>query len=165
MGSASDNQNAPVRRPKELTTAILVMVAIRDAGRPLTTYEIGLVVRDDHVPPRPISVIVKGLAKDEYLRSTGLSGKRMARWDIADRGKASLERRPEATRAAAAWIARNPNMPEDERMIRDAMLGGALNIAQLAGVTRLTTSPIRTAMRRIAMRDHLWGDGRDAPEE
>jgi hypothetical protein len=165
MGSASKNQNAAARRPKELTTAMLVMVAIRAAGRPLTTYEMGLVVRDDHVPPRPISVIVKGLAKDEYLRSTGLSGKRMARWDLADRGRASLERRPDAARSAAEWIARNPNMPDDERAIRDAMLEGALNVAQLANVTRMTTSPIRTAMRRIAMRDRLWGDGQDAAKE
>lgn len=125
------------------------------AGRPLTTYEMGLNIVDDHDPPRPISVIVKSLAGDKYLKSAGKTGKRMSRWDLDARGHSSLEKRPELARTAERWLIENPNSSEEERLVQAIMDGGNNSVAAIAAATGLTTSPIRTSMRRIVMRRSL----------
>jgi len=158
MGHADRTSDHSAGRPEGLTTAILVLVAVRMAGRPLTTYEMGLDIIDDHEPPRPISVIVKSLAGDGYLVSAGRIGKRMSRWGLAPRGEASLEKRPDLARKAELWLIENPNSSDDERLVQSIMDRGTASVAGIAAATGLTTSPIRTSMRRIQMRRSLRDD-------
>lgn len=155
MGHADRESDRNAGRPTGLTTAMLILVAVRMAGRPLTTYEMGLDIVDDHDPPRPISVIVKSLAGDKYLKSAGRIGKRISLWDLDTRGHSSLLKRPELARKAEKWLIENPNSSKEERMVQEMMESGNSSVAGIAAATGLTTSPIRTSMRRIMMRKGL----------
>lgn len=155
MGTISDQGGNADGRPEGITTAMLILTAISLAGRPLTTYEIGLDVRDDHEPPRPLSVIVKSLTKDGYLRSAGRTGKRISRWELTERGVSSLLRREQAYAVAERTIRSGSALGPDERLITTALSNGAVTIADMGAMTGLTTSPIRTALRRISMRNAL----------
>lgn len=133
---------------------LLVLVLLRDsAPRALSTYQIGLAVIDDKEPPRPISVLIKTLKKDGYVRCRRLLGKRAGLWTVTDRGLASLERRPEAAKAAAAWLSEHRNHGADEiAVLRCLALHGPLAASRLSAVSGLLHSPVRTALKRLGMR-------------
>lgn len=137
-----------------LTTALLVLVVLQENfPKPMTTYELGLRVEDDKVPPRPISVIVKTLATDGYIARVADAGKRAALWCITERGANSLIQRGALRTAAEAWLARNPNYSDDEAAVLNALLGAEnLTPNQMAECCGRSLSPMRTAVKKLALR-------------
>lgn len=132
----------------------LILVLLRNnLPYPLSTYEIGLAIIDDKEPPRPISVLIKTLKKDGYVRRTSLLGKRAGLWTITERGIASLERRPNTTSAAQAWLAEHHNHGHDEIVvIRCLADNGALAASRISTMTGLLHSPVRTALKKLQIR-------------
>lgn len=132
----------------------LILVLLRNnLPNTLSTYEIGLAVIDDKEPPRPISVLIKTLKKDGYVRRTSLLGKRAGLWTITERGMASLDRRPITTKAAEAWLAEHHNHSHDEIVvIRCLADNGPLAASRISTVTGLLHSPVRTALKKLQIR-------------
>ena len=133
---------------------LLVLVLLhRSHPRPMTTYEIGLAVRDDHRPPRPLSVLVKALAKDRCVAKADRVGKRARAWTVTDRGVDSLRHRAEEARRAGDWLDANGNHSDDERAVASALLRqGPQHASQLAASCGLMHSPVRTALKRLRIR-------------
>lgn len=132
----------------------LILVLLRNSlPTPLSTYEIGLAIVDDKEPPRPMSVLIKTLKKDKYVRRTSLIGKRAGLWTITDLGIASLDRRPIATAAAQAWLQDHHNHGHDEIVVLRCLLEkGPLAASRLATVCGLLHSPVRTALKKLQIR-------------
>jgi DNA-binding MarR family transcriptional regulator len=152
MGNGDITTHEEERR--SISTMHLILVLLRDnLPRPLSTYEIGLAVIDDKEPPRPMSVLIKTLKKDRYVVRTSLLGKRAGLWTITDRGIVSLQRRPDATRAAEEWLASHHNLGHDEIVILRCLLEhGPLAASRLATVCGLLHSPVRTALKKLTIR-------------
>lgn len=152
----SDNHAAVatglIKRPK---TALLILVLLRDAIRPLTTYEIGLEVSDDQCPPRPISVIVKNLSKDGYIASSEKAGKRLRFWHITKRGLRSIRLRDCSTVLAQTHLALAPARSEHEMQVERAMASGHIDPRAIARHTGLKSSIIKTCLKRAEMRRGL----------
>lgn len=119
----------------------------------MSTYEIGLAITDDKEPPRPLSVLVKTLTKDKYIKRAGLIGKRAGEWCITERGIQSLERRSDEARRAGLWLDSNPNYSDDEKCVMGTLLAdGPQAPSRLAIVCGMMQSPIRTALKRLEIR-------------
>ena len=133
---------------------LLVLVLLyRAHPRPMTTYEIGLAVTDDHRPPRPLSVLVKALAKDRCVARAERVGKRAAAWTVTERGVDSLRHRAEEARRAGEWLDANRNHSEEERAVAKALLHqGPQHASQLAASCGMMHSPVRTALKRLRIR-------------
>lgn len=139
----------------------------------MTTYELGLYVTDDHDPPRPLSVIVKSLVGDKYIRRAAKVGKRTVSWLMDERGISSIERRPEVMRLASEILGSSANRTEQETRVVTALDSGAETLTQIIAATGLTTSPARTAIRRLIRRGdvamdeerryRVTGGGRERP--
>jgi hypothetical protein len=136
----------------------MILAVLHAAGRPMTTYELGLYVTDDHDPPRPLSVIVKSLVGDKYIRRSAKVGKRTISWLMDERGIASIERRPEVMRIAADILAMASNRTDQEKRVVHALRAGAETLTQIIADTGLTTSPTRTAIRRLMRRGDVVMD-------
>jgi predicted transcriptional regulator len=141
-----------ISKPK---TALLILVLLRDAPRPLTTYEIGLEVCDDRIPPRPLSVIVKNLRKDGYVTSEGKASRRLCYWSITERGLQSLQMRDQATILARTYLALVPYRTSHEKMVEQAIGTGHADERAIARHTGLKASIISTCLKRTAMRQAL----------
>ena len=139
---------------REASTLLLILVLLkRNHPRAMSTYEIGLAITDDKEPPRPLSILVKTLTKDEYVKRAGLIGKRAGEWRITDRGLLSLERRAEEAERASEWLDRNPNLSRDERCVMKALLEeGSQPPSRLAARCGMMQSPIRTALKKLDIR-------------
>lgn len=146
---------ASERRP---ATATLILAVLHAAGRPMTTYELGLYVTDDHDPPRPLSVIVKSLVGDRYIRRAAKVGKRTISWVTDERGISSIERRPEVMRLASEILDKAANRTDQEIKTLEALREGAETLTQIIAATGLTTSPARTALRRLMRRGDVEMD-------
>lgn len=146
---------ASERRP---ATAAMILAVLHASGRPMTTYELGLYVTDDHIPPRPLSVIVKSLVGDKYIRRAAKVGKRTVSWLMDERGVSSIERRPEVMAMASAILAKAANRTEQETRVIAALNAGAETLTKIIAETGLTTSPARTAIRRLMRRGDVAMD-------
>ena len=155
MDQIADHKSDAGERPRELTTATLVLVAIRNAQRPLTTYELGLDICDNHYPPRAISVIVKSLAKDKYLVAAAKRGKRAAEWALTERAYQSLLRRVLIVKMAEEWIRSRSNLTQEEKSVMCAKGKGAKTYPQISAITGLRSSSIRTSLKRDKLRKSL----------
>jgi hypothetical protein len=144
---------------------LLILVLLhRNHPRPMSTYEIGLAIIDDKEPPRPLSVLVKTLSKDKYIRRAGLIGKRAGEWCITERGILSLEGRAEEARVAGEWLDANPNYSPDERKVMECLLdGGPQPPSRLAATCGMMHSPIRTALKRLEIRGVVVDEGVEGP--
>lgn len=137
-----------------ISTALSILVVLEmNSTRPMSTYEIGLWVQDNKVPPRPLSVIMKTLAKDGYINRVALAGKRAALWGITPRGLQSLQKR-----SLKAGIARNilgllPCFTREEVTVMKLLLEKApLSITGMSDDSGHRVSTIRTAAKRLKMR-------------
>lgn len=144
---------------------LLILVLLhRNHPRPMSTYEIGLAITDDKEPPRPLSVLVKTLSKDKYIRRAALIGKRAGEWCITERGMLSLERRAEEARIAGEWLDANPNYSPDEQAVLSSLLiSGPQSPSRLAVACGMMHSPIRTAIKRLELRDLVRDEGVEGP--
>ncbi|QAY80178.1 hypothetical protein [Sphingosinicella sp. BN140058] len=145
-------------------TAFLVLILLgEDPHRPRSTYELGLWVADDQLPPRPLSVIMKSLADDRYIVRHAAAGKRSALWLIAQRGIDSLARRDGLRLAARAWLDGNPNYTADElEVMRSLCREPNQHPSRLATSTRLPLSSVRTALRKLQLRCYAAAGAEDA---
>lgn len=137
-----------------LTTALLVLCLLqRHAPRPLSTYEIGLWIRDNRDNPRPVSVIVKTLADDGYIIKQAESGKRAGLWAITDRGCASLVQRHALRVLGDEWLDQNPNLSIDEIAVLISLAAEPEQTpVRLCETVNKTISPVRTAIKRLLLR-------------
>jgi predicted transcriptional regulator len=151
---------------RSISTMHLILVLLRDnLPRPLSTYEIGLAIVDDKEPPRPMSVLIKTLKKDKYVRRTSLLGKRAGLWTITDLGIASLERRPVATAVAQAWLRDHHNHGHDEIVVLRCLIEkGPLAASRLATICGLLHSPVRTALKKLQIRGFVMHRGSPSSE-
>ena len=150
-------QRSAVENPQEkrrASTALLILVVLQDnEPEPMTTYEIGLHIEDDHIPPRPISVIIKTLSKDGYVESKERIGKRSGAWQLTKRGYRSLSLRQFEADEARKWIKENPIYTRPEKSVLMSLLkNGPQAITLLVETCRLLHSPIRTALKRLGLR-------------
>ncbi|WP_162815001.1 hypothetical protein [Erythrobacter aureus] len=122
----------------------------------MTTYQMGLWVQDNQTPPRPISIIVKTLAQDGLISRFSSAGKRSARWVISDQGLESARKRATEIKIASLWVAENPNLNKLEAYILQRLLElPAITPQMLASEHGSQSSPIRTALKRLAMRGFI----------
>ena len=154
FGEHRQNVHAEPRHRRDLTTAILILVALRQQRpRPMSTYELGLWIADDRDPPRPLSVIMKTLADDRYITRVADAGKRAGLWQITDRGLSSLEQRAASAAFAEAWLARHPNLSSDEIGVLICLLEhGDQTPGRLSEACSLLLSPVRTAVKKLVLR-------------
>lgn len=154
MGTGGHHARAEAQGTREASTLLLILVLLhRNHPRAMSTYEIGLAITDDKEPPRPLSVLVKTLTKDKYIKRAGLIGKRAGEWCITERGIQSLERRSDEASRAGIWLDSNPNYSDDEKCVMTALLAdGPQAPSRLAVVCGMMQSPIRTALKRLEIR-------------
>lgn len=156
MGREQDTaRNGANMGERDITTALLLLVALRRAHpRSLSTYQLGLAVVDDKDPPRPLSVLIKSLAKDRYIEKAADAGKRTGYWRISDHGLISLRRRAEAAAAAERWLETNPNYTEAERAVLESLSRhGPQAASRLSTTSGMLHSPVRTALKRLCLRE------------
>lgn len=135
----------------KVTTALKILTLLDErAPAPLATHGIGLQIQD---PTNPLSVIMKTLARDGYIRRVGDNGKRSGLWELTEIGKRSILRRSNASNAARAWLRENPSLDQVEQTVLQTLHNDqSLSPAQISDATGLRVAAIRQAIRDLAFR-------------
>lgn len=156
LGLISRN-HARQRQTANLTTAVLILLVLqKQKNNMMTTYDIGLWVFDLNHPPRPLSVIVKTLARDGYIESTGRAGKRRAFWRITNRGTLSLRNRKKIADAGRQFLINHPNLYAQEIVIMRYLLQShSSTFNDIVSATALPLSKIRTGLKRLCLREFV----------
>lgn len=154
MSIQGNLQSARAPTFRAVSTALLVLVTLKNrAPDPMSTYELGLWIIDNKIPPRPLSKIMKTLADDGYIVRTASAGKRAGLWAITERGLLSLQQRPKACQQAEEWLRANPNYSAQETAVLMSLLNnGSQSIGSLVETCSLLLSPVRTALKRLSLR-------------
>ncbi len=138
------------------STSVLLLSVLNDYHpSPLSTYQLGLWVKDNHTPRRPISVVVKTLAQDGLVSRQSSAGKRTALWGLTERGLCSISKRAGQIRLAQLWISENPALGTVESHILRRLLDRSTISPNDLLREGFLLSPVRTAIKRLRLRDYI----------
>lgn len=157
MGAGALQKIHSEREAETFSTSLKLLALLeQNHPDPMTTYQMGLWVQDNQNPPRPISIIVKTLAQDGLITRFSSAGKRSVHWIISPQGLASAKKRAAEIKMASIWIAENPHLnPLEGFILRRLLQLPAATPRILASEHSSQPSPIRTALKRLAMRGFI----------
>lgn len=143
------------KQRRSTSTPLMVLALIERTGRPMSTYEMGLHVCDDRPIPRPLSKIVRSLARDGYLESHAKQGRRTSLWTITEQGLNSLSKR--SAEASKAFENLDPVkcMTAEEIAVIGLLNDGPSNLSALCDSAGISPGKARTALKRLVMRGNV----------
>lgn len=138
-------------RRRQVTTALKVLALLRHrAPVALSSFGMGLQIQD---PDKSLSVVLKTLSRDGYIRPAGRKGLRTVLWGLTEIGLESLERRAALAAEATLWLEQNPSYRDAEQPVLLALRPDRwLAISEVAEITRQRVLSVRKALYLLTER-------------
>jgi hypothetical protein len=141
-------RTSPPPRRRQVTTALKVLALLQHrAPIALSSHGMGLQIQD---PDKPLSVVLKTLSRDGYIRAVGQRGARTVLWGLTDVGQRSLQRRADLAAEATRWLEDNPSYRDIEQPVLMALSHDQWRTPfAIADNTGFRVVAIRQAMTRL----------------